>query len=183
VVATPAVRRALWGGAAGTAAVLIAALALHGQRPEPGLVRFEPAGLMLHLPPERVAEVEVTAGAVWRRFVRTGPGAWAADGSAAAPPAGFSAALERALHLLNVSAPQRILEEAEIRGVPAADYGLDPPRLVVRVRAMSGERFTIAFGGLNHQALAQYVRVASRADVALLPRFVGEAWEAAAGMR
>jgi len=51
----------------------------------------------------------------------------------------------------------------------------------VAVRAPGGETFTIEFGGLNAQGLAQYARVTGRDAIVLLPRFVGEPWQALAG--
>ena len=57
MVATPALKRAAWVGAAGLAASLIIILAWHGRRPDPGLVRIEPGGVMVHLRLEDVVEV------------------------------------------------------------------------------------------------------------------------------
>jgi len=56
MVATPALKRAAWVGAAGLAASLIIILAWHGRRPDPGLVRIEPGGVMVHLRLEDVVE-------------------------------------------------------------------------------------------------------------------------------
>jgi hypothetical protein len=61
-----------------------------------------------------------------------------------------------------------------------AEFGLAPPRYTVSVRS-SGRPFTIEFGGLNAQGLAQYARVAGEAGIVLLPRYIGQQWEAATG--
>ncbi len=43
-------------------------------------------------------------------------------------------------------------------------------------RSRTGEVFAVDFGDLNPQGLAQYARVRGRADVVLLPRYVGDRW-------
>ena len=76
MVATPALKRAAWIGAAGCAASLIIVLAWHGRRPDPGLVRFEPGGVMVHLRLEDVIEVQVIAGNHEQSFARSRTGTW-----------------------------------------------------------------------------------------------------------
>ncbi|MBI4638009.1 MAG: hypothetical protein HY727_16860 [Candidatus Rokubacteria bacterium] len=178
----PPLRRALWVGAAVVAGAAILALALQGQRPEPGFVRFEAAGVMLHIAPERAREVHVTAGDRRWRFTRSGSGGWAAVGAPAAP-ADAERRLESGLRLLHASAPQRVIARDELERVPAAEYGLDPPRYTVVVYADAAEPFTIQFGAANAQGLAQYARVAGRDELLLLPRFVGEPFQLLTGLR
>jgi hypothetical protein len=175
VVAAPALRRLGWIGAAVVAAAVLLALALHGRRPDPAMVRFEAAGVMIQTPPAAVRRVVVSAGEHRRAFVRDGAGPWLPDGAAAGDPGDR---IERGLRFLHVSAPQRVLTREEVAAVPAAEFGLDPPRYRVAVEAAGAEPFTVEFGGLNAQGLAQYARVVGREDVVLLPRFVGEPWEA-----
>ena len=172
--------RALWIGAAVGAGGLLAALALHGERPDPaGLVRFEAAGVMLAIEPARVTAVEVRrAGRQWR-FRRAPDGAWAAEGTEA-PGAGAGTALNEGLRFLHASAPQRVLERKEVAGIPMSEYGLAPPGYAVTVRG-DGASFTVEFGAVNPQGLAQYARVAGREEIFLLPRFVGRSWETAIG--
>lgn len=181
MVAAP-LKRYAWAGAAVFAAAVIVALALHGRRPEPGLVRFEAAGVMLHLAPERVSEVQVAAGARRWTFTRAGTGGWTVAGAAVASR-DWASRIESGLRFLHVSAPQRVMTRDEVAGTPPAAFGLDPPRYVVSVRAPGTEAFTLQFGAANAQGLAQYVRVAGRDELFLLPRFVGEPWEAVTGLR
>jgi len=180
-VAAPALRRLAWPAAAVLAAATIAALALHGRRPEPGLARFEAAGVMLHIPSARVREVRVTAGDRRWRFTRSGTG-WTVTGPGGAS-ADWERRLEGGLRFLQVSAPQRVMARDEFAGTPAAEFGLDPPRYTVAVHTDGADPFVIEFGGANAQGLAQYARVTGRAELILLPRFVGAEWEAAAGLR
>ena len=179
-MATAALRRWGWPVAAALAALVLVALAVHGRRPDPGLVRFEAAGPMREIAPEAVSEVEVTsAGRRWR-FAR-GPGStWMFAGSEAGADSGR---VERALRLLHDSAPQRVLAADEVGGTLLVEFGLEPPRYRVTVRATGAAPFTIAFGAPNPQGLAQYARVEGRAELLLLSRFVGAEWEAATAPR
>jgi hypothetical protein len=176
-VGAPALRRAAWAVAATLAAGVILTLAFHGRRPDPSLARFEAAGVMLAIAPESVTEVEIARGAHRWRFVRAGAGGWTAPPG---PPPGerVRTGIDGGLHFLHVSAPQRVLQRDELAGTPPSDFGLDPPRFTVSVRAPASAPFTIEFGALNPQGLAQYARIAGRSDLLLLPGFVGEPWEA-----
>jgi hypothetical protein len=176
MVAAPALKRAAWIGGAGLAASVMLVLAWHGRRPDPGLVRFEPAGVMLHLRVEDVREVEVLAGAQQQHFTRAHAGTWRI---AHAPVSTETAQhLERGLCFLHVTAPQRVLSPEEDAETPLAAFGLAPPRSVVVVRTATSTPFMIQFGDVNPQGLAQYARIGGRAEIILLPRFVGEPWEA-----
>jgi hypothetical protein len=176
MVAAPTLRRVAWTVGAGLAAGLILALAWHGHRPDPGLVRFEPGGVMVHLHVEDVMEVEVRAGDHSQSFARSGSGAW----STANMPASAESVrhLERGLRFLHVSAPQRVISSAEYIDTPIAEFGLASPRYVVVVRTPTSRPFVIEFGDVHPQGLAQYARIGGSADLLLLPRFVGEPWEA-----
>jgi hypothetical protein len=48
----------------------------------------------------------------------------------------------------------------------------------VSVRSRGAAPFNIEFGARNPQGLAQYARLTGRAEILLLPSFVGEPWEA-----
>lgn len=168
-MAAPALTRSAWPAAAVLAAAVIVTLALHGGRPEPGLVRFEAAGVMLHIAPERVREVRVTAGDRRWQFTRARGGEWRR--------------IEGGLRFLHASAPQRVMARDELAGTPAAEFGLDPPRYTVFVHADGADPFVVQFGAATAQGLAQYARVSGRDELFLLPRFVGAEWEAATGIR
>lgn len=179
-MATPALKRALWVGAAVLATGVIIALAAHGRRPDPGLVRFEAAGVMIELPPELVTQVVVSRGEHQWRFTRTNSRGWASAPDALPLGEDMAARLERGLRFLHVSAPQRVMARGELIGIPPAEFGLDPPQYSVSVQSSGRERFTVEFGALNPQGLAHYARVKGRDEILLLSSFVGEQWEAVA---
>ena len=166
----------MWPGAAVLAAGVIITLAVYGHRPDPSLARFEAAGVMLGIQPDSVTEVVVSRGERRWRFERTGAKGWAA-----AP--GVGTHLDSGLRFLHVSAPQRVLQPQEVAGTPPAEFGLAPARFSVSIRSPAAAPFDIEFGALNPQGLAQYARITGRAEILLLPSFVGEQWEAVMGAR
>lgn len=181
-MAAPALKRWLLPAAALAAVAALAALALTGRRPEPGLARFEAAGVMLAIPVEQVTAVDVRADGRRWRFER-GEDGWRVAPGSASPATGYGAHVDAGLRFLHASAPQRRLDADELETTYLADFGLDPPRYVVAVQATEARGLEVAFGAPNPQGLAQYAQVGGAADVLLLPRYVGEAWEAAAGLR
>jgi hypothetical protein len=114
MVAAQALKRGAWVGTAGLAAGLILVLALHGRRPDPGLVRFIPAGVMLHLLPEDVVEVRVRAGDRLQSFMRPVAGGWHTANTPVSEE--IARRLDSSLHFLHVSAPQRIMPPEEYAG-------------------------------------------------------------------
>jgi hypothetical protein len=105
LVASTAVRISGWMLAAGLAAAFLGVLALHGERPEPGLGRFEPAGLLFDWPIEDLAVLDVAGGPDRHVFRRVGE-SWRADGGAEGAEIDQKVAL--GLKLLRNSAPERI---------------------------------------------------------------------------
>jgi hypothetical protein len=181
VVAAAPLRRVGWGVAAGLAGFALIALALHGQRPDSSLARFDGAGVMTTILPADVVAVQVTAGGRAWRFQRAAERRWTlAGGASKADP---SEAVERGLRFLHVSAPQRVMGRDEITTPVPDEFGFAPPRYVVAAHTAGGATFTIEFGSPNAQGLAQYARVREGDAVFLLPRFVGEPWETAVGLR
>jgi len=164
------------------AAGVIIALASYGSRPNPDLAPFEAAGVMLLIPPETITEVVVSQGERRWRFVRVSPKSWAA---AEGPPLGETAGarLDSGLRFLHVSAPQRVLQPQEVAGTSPSEFGLEAPRYSVSVRSPAAAPFNIDFGALSPQGPAQYAHVTGRAEILLLPSFIGEQWEAVIGAR
>jgi len=58
-----------------------------------------------------------------------------------------------------------------------AEYGLDPPRYVISLQRGDTTVLAASFGARNPQNVLQYVRVAGRDELYLLPVFVGHEWE------
>jgi hypothetical protein len=131
---------------------------------------------MLHLRVEDVREVQVLAGEQQQRFTHSHTGTWRTRD--APVPTETAQHLERGLRFLHVTAPQRVLSPEEYAETPLAAFGLAPPHSVVVVRTATSTPFLIEFGDVNLQGLAQYARIGGRAEIILLPRFVGEPWEA-----
>jgi hypothetical protein len=177
VVAASALRRVGWALAVALATAVLITLALVGARPDSGLVRFRPAGVMLGISPDEPTAVRVSTKAVAWRFTRGADGAWSGAGTSAA------ARVTEGLRLLHGAAPHRMIMLEELGDTELAEFGLDPPRYVVSVEVPGRTPFSVRFGGSNAQGLAQYVQIEGRDEIVLLPRYVGEAWEAAVGMR
>ena len=181
-MAAPALRRLAWIGAAVLAAGLVAGLALHGQRPEAGIARYEARGVMVHLPPGQVTAVEVAReGRRWR-FERGPGGGWAPAPGAPAPPSPGEA-VDLGLRLLHGSVPQRVMTREEVRDASLAELGLAPPRCTVSVFGPGPAPFVLELGGPNPQGLAWYARVRGQEEVLLLNHYVGEQWEKVIGAR
>jgi hypothetical protein len=163
-----------WWGTAALAAVFIGVLAFHGERPEPGLGRFEPAGLLVDWPVDDISVLELSAGAEHRSFHRV-EGGWRLDEGE--PAADLEQRIAIGLKLLRNSAPERIFSADEIGEHTLVDFGLEPPRLTLEARTAEGRSVTIRFGGANPLGLARYTRIEGRPEVILLPGFVAGAWE------
>jgi hypothetical protein len=161
-VAPPLISRLAWPVAAAVSFAFLVGLALHGERPEPGLVRFEAAGFMKQFALEDVREVEIATPAGIRRFRRDGDWPQPIDG---------------ALRLLRDAGPMRVMTNQEVAAEPAATYGLDPAPLVVTARAKPGETFVVRFGASNPLGSGRYARIDGVEGIAILPGYVADAWK------
>jgi len=75
-----------------------------------------------------------------------------------------------------------MLAAGEYSPAQLAEYGLDPPRFVLDVAESGGNTTRIHFGEATPAQNAQYVRIADRPELYLLPRDVGEEWQLARDM-
>lgn len=173
MVAPAGVRGWAWAVSAALAAGFIGLLAFHGQRPEPGLVRFKPGGLLADWPLQQVASVEVNFGTDHRSFYRDPGGGWQPEGAGSAITADLAERIETGLKLLRNSAPER----TDLASEQSDEFGLEPPRLVVVARAKSGDSIAVEFGGSNPLGLERYARIVGRTEILLMPAFVADAWE------
>jgi hypothetical protein len=171
VVAT--MSRLAWAVVALGATAFLVALAVSGGRKEPGLEAFTPKGLLV-IPVEDVQQIDlVTPRGHWH-FVRAQDGWRTTQGTASA---GFEMRLNSALKLLRNSGPERVLTEAEVTRVGAAQFGLEPPRLRIVVSGPDASVFAISFGVTNPLGLSHYARLDGSREIALLPAFVADEWE------
>ena len=161
--------------AAAMAIAFIAILAFHGERPEPGLVNFQAAGLLADWAVDGVTSVIVVAGGKQRSFHRLPGDHWRADEDGVRPVP--TERINAGLALLRDSAPQRWLAADEISDRSLAEFGLDPPRLAVTIGKTGGESITLSFGGTNPLGLARYARINGRPGLVLLQSFVADPWE------
>jgi hypothetical protein len=179
VVAPASLKAWGWPVAATLAAGSIGLLAFHGERPEPGLARFTPAGLLADWPVEQVTSVEVSSPAYWRSFRRSPGGGWHPEGADAAITPELAERIEMGLTLLHNSGPQR----SDLANAQLEEFGLAPPSLTITARRTDGAGITIEFGGANSLGLERYARVIGRAEILLMPTFVAAAWEPLAAAR
>jgi hypothetical protein len=166
-----------WIAGATAAGVALLAVALHGERPEAGLARFQPNGVMVAVPPERVVAVELRRGDRTWHFSRTSVG-WTAPSGQSPGTRDPTPLVELGLRLLHGSVPQRVMAGVEARALTLSEVGLEPPLLTVRAEVPGAEPFSIDIGSSNPQGLARYARVAGNEEVVLLNHFVAEPWQA-----
>jgi hypothetical protein len=179
-VAPSLIRRAAWSTAAAVALAFLVALALHGERPEPGMVGFKAAGLLTAFAPADAREIEVSrAGEVWR-FRREGS-SWRAVEAPRPVPAGAADRIDTALRLLRDSGPLRVLSADEAARSAPADYALGPEAMRITVFGPDAATFAIRFGAANPLGSARYVRIEGIDGVPLLPAYVAETWEQVIG--
>lgn len=180
-MASALIGRLVWPVAAVLAAALLAVLALHGERPEPGLARFKPAGLMTEFTPAEAREVDVSRGGRTWRFRRDGTLWRRLDGSEPAQP-DDTGRIDAALRLLHDSGPLRTLSADEVGEDSAREFDLGDKALVVTVCGPGNAAFEIRFGARNPLGSARYTRASGVDGVPLLSAYVAEAWEQAIGV-
>jgi hypothetical protein len=156
------IRRLAWPIVAAIAFAFLVGLALHGERPEPGLVSFKAAGFLKQFAPNAAIEVDVSRQTKHKLFRRDAD--W--------PPR-----IDEALRLLRDSAPLRTMTAEETATEPPSSYGLDDKAMTVVVRSAAGETFAIHFGSSNPLGSGRYAAVDGVEGVPILPAYVADAWE------
>jgi hypothetical protein len=169
-------RRLLGSAAALLAVGLLTAMVVWGQlRESKQFVRFVPAGVMPETPAE-IDQVELRTNTERWVFVRA-PDGWRTAPDGRSLSTSLTASLDDSIKFMHVSAPIRVMERAEWVPVGLREFGLNPPgytaTLYRRGRAVLGAQF----GAPNPQKVLQYMKLARRDQVYLMPRFIGEEWE------
>jgi len=126
-----------------------------------------------------VTTVEVSEGDNGIRFERATGGWVTSDGQV---PSAISDHIDTAVRFLHVSNPRRVLTPAEYDAAKLAEFGLDPPRMLVTLTVGSGQRTSVAFGEATPAQNSQYARLIGQPNVYLLSRYVGAEWRVAADM-
>ena len=173
---------ARFAGVAGAVVMiaLIGAISLTGHWPTSGALNRPEVRGILAVPADQVARIEVSAGEKDFVFRHGSEGEWLVNG--AETEKAVSGHIDTALRMLNVSNPTRVLTPGEYSTAQVADFGLDPPRMLVSVVTNTGKTSSITFGEATPAQNAQYVRVIGQPNLYLLSRFVGVEWELAADM-
>ena len=163
---------------AALALLYLAAMVVSGAMPvQRQLVRFEPKGV-LKLPPEEVTRVELSRGTVRVTLLRAGETEWATPDGVNIGAAGLR--VSKAVQIMHNSGPVREIEAPELAGSDPAPFGLDPPRLFVKLYGGDGEPVVTArFGEFNPEGYLQYMRIDGNPRVYLMSRFVGGEWSEA----
>ena len=175
-------RRVLAAVGALLAVGVFVGMALSGKTPgSTRYVRFEPGGLMPETP-DQISRVELTASGRRFAFVRAAPGTWRAEPAPARPLSGTLVThVETAIRFMHVAAPTRVIDRDDYESTRLSEFGLDPPRYAVSLFARDRIVLKATFGSTNPMQISQYVRVAGRETLYLLPRFVGREWETVMG--
>jgi hypothetical protein len=182
-VAAPAVTRA-GGKVAGIAAgcvmvALLAAIALSGEWPTNSALEAPKKQGIVSLPANQVSRIEVSAGETDLLFQRERTG-WLVNGVSAEHA--VSDHIDSALHMMTVTNPTRVLEPGDYTANQLADFGLDPPRLLVSLATSEGQTRGITFGEATPAQNAQYARVIGQPNLYLLSRYIGVEWQLALDM-
>jgi hypothetical protein len=184
VTPPPVIRSAArFAGVAGAIVMiaLIGAISLTGHWPTGAIVSPNPeVRRILIEPADQVARIQISAGEKDFVFQRRPEGGWLVNG--AETEKAVSSHIDTALHLLNVASPPRVLQPGEYSAQQVADFGLDPPHLLISVVTNTGKISSVTFGEATPGQNAQYARVIGQPQLWLLPRYVGVEWELAIDM-
>jgi hypothetical protein len=159
---------------------LIAGISLTGRWPKDSPLERPAARGVLALAPDRVARIEISAGEKDIVFEHRPTGGWLVNGGETEKA--VSEHIDTALRLLNVSNPTRVLKAGEYDAAQVAEFGLDPPRMLVSIVSQGGKTSSVSFGETTPGQNAQYARVIGQPNLYLLSRYVGVEWQLAADM-
>ena len=163
---------------AALALLYLAAMVVSGAMPvQRQLVRFEAKGV-LKLSPDGITRVELSRGTERVTLLRTGETEWATPDGVNIGAAGPR--VSKAIQIMHNSGPVREIEAAELSGRDPAPFGLDPPRLSVKLYGGGGQPvLTARFGEFNPEGYLQYMRLDGDQRLYLMSRFVGGEWSEA----
>ncbi len=171
-------RRLLAPAAAFLAVGLLTTMVVSGHlRASRQLVRFQPAGVMPEAPSE-IDRVELqTATGRWV-FLR-GSDRWRAAQDGRVVSGSTASSLDDSIKFMHVSAPIRVMNQAEWAPSGLREFGLDPPGYTTILYRGNTPVLGAEFGAPNPQKVLQYMKLQGRDHVYLMSRFIGEEWEKA----
>jgi hypothetical protein len=163
---------------AALALLYLVAMVVSGAMPvQRQLVRFEAKGV-LKLPPDEVTRVELSRSTTRITLLRTGETEWATPDGINIGALGRRVSM--AVQIMHNSGPVREIEAAELSGRDPGPFGLDPPRLSVKLYGGRGQPvLTASFGEFNPEGYLQYMRIDGDPRLYLMSRFVGGEWSEA----
>ena len=163
---------------AALALLYLVAMVVSGAMPvQRQLVRFEAKGV-LKLSPDEITRVELSRGTQRLTLLRTGETEWATPDGVNIGAAGRR--VSKAVQIMHNSGPVREIEATELSGSDPSPFGLDPPRLSVKLYGARGQPIlTARFGEFNPEGYLQYMRIDGDPRLYLMSRFVGGEWSEA----
>jgi hypothetical protein len=141
------------------------------------LVRFQPAGVMPEAPSE-IDRVELRTGTGRWVFVRGSDG-WRAAQGGRVLSGSTASSLDDSIKFMHVSAPIRVMEQADWASSGLREFGLDPPGYTAILYRGNTPLLGAEFGAPNPQKVLQYMKLQGRDQVYLMSRFIGAEWEKA----
>ena len=172
------VRRLLAPAATLLAVGLLTTMVVSGHlRESRQLVRFQPAGVMPEAPSE-IDRVELRTGTGRWVFVRGSDG-WRAAQGGRVLSGSTASSLDDSIKFMHVSAPIRVMEQADWAPSGLREFGLDPPGYTAILYRGNTPLLGAEFGAPNPQKVLQYMKLQGRDQVYLVSRFIGEEWEKA----
>jgi uncharacterized protein DUF4340 len=160
--------------------VLLGVIAVTGRWPVDAPRTHVEVGGILSVPAERVTRVEFSAGEQRAVFSGNPREGWLFNKAPVEPA--VASHIATAVRLLTISAPRRVLAAGEYSPDQLTEYGLDIPRFVLVVAEADRDATRLDFGKATPAQNAQYVRIAGRPELYLVPRDVGEEWQLAYDM-
>jgi hypothetical protein len=165
--------------AAGIALAYLVVMVVTGALPQRrNLVKLEAHGV-LELAPESITRVTVTADGTPAVFVREAKG-WVRESTATALEPRLARTLDRAVKFMRAANPVRVFKPEDIADTGPAEFGLDRPRLSIKLENASGVVLEADFGNDSTDGLLRYMRLRDRGDLYLMSGFVGKEWETVA---
>lgn len=142
------------------------------------LIESEAHGVM-QLEPEDIKRVTVTAEGTSAVFIRQTNG-WVRESSTTAIEAPRTKSLSLAVKFMHTANPVRVLKPEELAGTNSAEFGLDSPRLSIKLEDTRGGVLEADFGSNSSDGLLQYMRLKDSDVLYMMSGFVGKEWESVA---
>jgi hypothetical protein len=108
-----------------------------------------------------------------------GPDGWREAHGGRVLSGSTASSLDDSIKFMHVSAPIRVMEQAEWAPSGLREFGLDPPGYTAILYRGDTPVLGAQFGTPNPQKVLQYMKLQGHDQVYLMSRFIGEEWEKA----